>query len=313
MARVGEGDRQTALLGEYAQCQLAHPRYAILEGAIDLHLHPGPTVSPRSVDFFDAAADAARIGMRALVYKPLYFATMDAAYAARKATPTVDVFGGVTLDQVAGGLSPTTVQLAIQAGAKFVWMPLFDSAHTRAKTAEVPFYKDRVFGSACLSIFNADGRILDEVVQIVDLVAAAPGVVLATSHLSPRESLALVQLAKERRVEQVIVTHPTADIIGATLAEQKELARLGALLEHSWGYTQPKATGAGQNPVKIAEAIQAVGPKHCVMSSDMGIWSSPPPVEGLRCFAEIMIRLGITEAGIDMMLKRNPARVLGLS
>ncbi len=291
---------------------MSRQAYGILEGAIDIHLHPGPNISPRSVDLFEAASDAARVGMRAVVYKPLYFATMDAAYAAQKAVPEVRVFGGVTLDQVAGGLRPTTVKLAIQLGAKVIWMPLFDSAHTRAKTADVPFYKDRVFGSDSLSIFDKDGKIIDAVVEIVDLVAASPGVVLDTSHLSPKECIALIKLAKERRVEHVVVTHPTANIIGATIDEQKEMARLGALLNHCWGYMQPKPVGAGQDPSKVAEAIKAVGPKHCIMSSDMGIWYSPPPVEGMRCFAEVMMQCGLTRQDIDVMMKTNPARVLGL-
>lgn len=298
---------------DYRKSQMSHSRYSILEGAIDIHLHPGPNISPRSVDFFEAALDAARVGMRALVYKPLYFATMDAAYAAQKMVPEVKVFGGVTLDQVAGGLRPTTVKLAIQMGAKFIWMPLFDSAHTRAKTADVPFYKDRVFGSASLSILDKAGKIIDDVVEIVDLIVSSPGVVLATSHLSPAESIALIKLAKQRGVEHVVVTHPTANIIGATIDEQKEMVRLGALLNHCWGYMQPKPTGAGQDPSKVAEAIRAVGPKHCIMSSDMGIWYSPPPVEGLRCFAEVMMQLGLTRQEIDVMLKTNPARVLGMA
>jgi len=264
------------------------------------------------VDFIEAAQDAARAGMRALVYKPLYFATMDAAYAAEKAVPEVKVFGGVTLDQIAGGLRPATVKIAIKMNAKVIWMPLFDSAHTRARTANVPFYKDRIIGSDSLSIFNSEGQITKDVLEILELLAASPDVVLATSHLSPSESIALIAAAKGRGVEKIVVTHPEANIVGASMEDQLRMVELGAYLNLCWGYMQPKPAGAGQDPRVTAKVIKAVGAENCIMSTDMGIGYAPRPVEGLRCFAEIMMGLDIGQEEIDMMLKQNPAKILGI-
>jgi len=287
--------------------------FSILEGAIDIHLHPGPNISRRRVDIFEAARDAYQVGMKALVYKPLYFATMNEAYAAQKIVTGIKVFGGVTLDQIAGGLRPATVEAAIKFGAKFIWMPLFDSHHTRERTAKAPFYKSRFIGNDILTIFDSEGNIKKNVIEIVDLIASAPGTVLDTSHLSPKESIALIALAKKHGVENIVVTHPSANIIGASIEEQKEMVRLGAYLNHCFGPILPKPTGAGEDPKKIAQAIKAVGAEHCVISTDMGIWYSPPPVEGLREFSEILMQLGITRKEIDLMIKKNPSELLGLS
>jgi len=287
--------------------------FSILEGAIDIHLHPGPSISRRRVDIFEAARDAYKVGMRALVYKPLYFATMNEAYAAQKIVQGIKVFGGVTLDQIAGGLRPATVEVAIKFGAKVIWMPLFDSVRTRERTAKVPFYKSRLFGDDELTIFDSDNKIKKNVIEIVDLIASAPGTILDTSHLSPKESIALIGLAKKRGVENIVVTHPCANIIGASIEEQKEMVRLGAYLNHCFGPILPKPTGAGQNPEEVAQAIKEVGAENCVLSTDMGIWYSPPPVEGLRSFVEILMQLDITQEEIELMIKKNPARLLGLS
>jgi hypothetical protein len=286
--------------------------FEILEGAIDIHLHPGPSITARRVDFFEAARDAASVGMRAVVYKPLYFATLDAAYAAQVVVPEIKVFGGVTLDAVAGGLRPATVEVAIRMGAKVIWMPLFDSAHTRMQAERVPFYKKRLFGNDSISILDEAGKVKPEVMEIIDLIAAAKSVVLDACHLSPRETVILTREARKRGVENVVATHPSANIIGATIQEQKEMAEAGAYLNHCFGYQLPKPDAPGQDPRGVAEAIKAVGPKHCIMSSDMGIWYSPPPVEGLRSFCEIMMQLGIERSEIDVMVKENPARVLGM-
>jgi len=287
--------------------------FDILEGAIDFHLHPGPSISRRRVDIFEAARDAYRVGMKALVYKPLYFATMSDAYAAQKMVPGIKVFGGVVLDQIAGGLRPATVEVAIKMHAKVIWMPLFDSTQTRKSADAVPFYKSRFFGNDILTIFDANKKIKDEVFEILDLIASSPGVILSTSHLTPSESLAIIKAAKERGVEKIVVTHPTANIIGASIKEQVEMSKLGAYINHCFGYILPKPTGAGQNPVLVAEAIKAVGADRCILSSDMGIWYSSTPVEGLRSYVEILMQCGISRKEIDLMIKKNPSEILGLS
>jgi hypothetical protein len=59
--------------------------------------------------------------------------------------------------------------------------------------------------------------------------------------------------------------------------------------------------------------MRAVGPENCIMSTDFGQIFNPPPVEGMRMYIENMLRCGITEDEITQMVKKNPARALGLA
>jgi predicted metal-dependent phosphotriesterase family hydrolase len=61
-----------------------------------------------------------------------------------------------------------------------------------------------------------------------------------------------------------------------------------------------------------AQAIRAVGVDQCVLSSDMGHPANPPHPDGLISFFKGLGREGFTSAEIDVMSKKNPARILGL-
>ena len=64
---------------------------------------------------------------------------------------------------------------------------------------------------------------------------------------------------------------------------------------------------------EIVHAIKEIGSEHCIMSTDFGQITNPPPVEGMRMYMEMMLLLGITEEEIITMTKTNPVTVLGLN
>ena len=59
-------------------------------------------------------------------------------------------------------------------------------------------------------------------------------------------------------------------------------------------------------------AIQEIGAEHFLMSSDLGQATSPSHVDGLRAYVTAFRNAGLTDDQIDLMLRRNPARLLGL-
>ena len=64
-----------------------------------------------------------------------------------------------------------------------------------------------------------------------------------------------------------------------------------------------------------ADWIRAVGPAHCIMSSDLGgarPYPRPLPTQGMLDYMNGLHKLGISVADINMMAKTNPAIVLGL-
>ena len=91
-----------------------------------------------------------------------------------------------------------------------------------------------------------------------------------------------------------------------TLDEMREAARLGALLElvHS-----PMTDDQLR---KEAEAIKAIGAASFVLSSDLGQPQNPLHTDGLLAMYQGLMRHGIPAADIDLMARKNPARLLGL-
>jgi hypothetical protein len=244
--------------------------------------------------------------------KPMEFTSMDKVYAAEKFVPEIRVFGGIILDNPVGGLNPEAVEKAIKLNAKFIWMPVFDAHNTRKRTELVPSYKTMIDQSKpSLSLVDSEGKVKPEVKKIVEIIAKAKGVVLATGHISPEESIALIDEAKSKGIEHVVVTHVSSTIIGATIEQQKIMAKKGAILEHVWTICLPRPDRQAQHPSEISDAIKAVGAKHCVMATDLGNYYHHP-VDGFRSYVLHMRALGISDDEIDIMTKGNPARILGL-
>lgn len=288
-----------------------------LRGAVDIHLHPAPDLGgPRRVDFIEAAEQAREVGMEALLYKPLTFPTMDRAFAAMKAVPGIRIFGGIMLDWCVGGLNPKAVKVAVeQWGAKYVFFPVFNSAHTMKRSAGSAVYEMRLRqlgtkpGERGMSILKNTGEVLPEVEEIINIAAENEGTVLDSGHCSPEESLVLIEEARRAGVEYITVSHPTASIIDATLEQQREMARKGGYLVQ----TAAQIFTPGElDPKRVFEAIKTTGPAYNVMATDGGILHSPPPVELLRLFVFYMERMGITGKEIDLMIKENPKKILGL-
>ena len=61
-----------------------------------------------------------------------------------------------------------------------------------------------------------------------------------------------------------------------------------------------------------AKAIRAVGPEHCILSSDLGQAMNPVHTDGWIRYLQMFREAGFNQAEIDRMAKINPARFLGL-
>jgi hypothetical protein len=60
------------------------------------------------------------------------------------------------------------------------------------------------------------------------------------------------------------------------------------------------------------EAITALGPERCILMSDAGQRHNPMPAECLRIFAQSVFESGISEDGVERMIKHNPLELLEL-
>lgn len=278
-----------------------------LAGVIDLHCHSAPDVVARSVDDVQLARLARAAGMRAVVLKNHYTATADRAALAMSAVGGIEIFGGLVLNRAVGGLNAEAVRrLSETAGGrgKIVWLPTFDAQAAGSATgARRPFIP-----------VIAAGRPVPELAEVLREVAHHR-LVLATGHAAAADSRLVVAAARAAGIEHIVVTHALFPPLSAKPADLLALAKLGAWLEFSWlMHHAPAAPGRPMVPLAVCvDAIRAVGAEHIVLSSDFGQAANPPPPEGMRAFLAALRTAGITEAELDLMARRNPARILGLA
>src|SRR5438093_13583031 len=79
----------------------------LLQGAIDLHCHSGPSVMPRYFDHYDAMQEASSVGMRALLIKDHYYSATPVTDMLNKhfSHLKVTLLSGVPLNNTTGGLN----------------------------------------------------------------------------------------------------------------------------------------------------------------------------------------------------------------
>jgi microsomal dipeptidase-like Zn-dependent dipeptidase len=137
----------------------------------------------------------------------------------------------------------------------------------------------------------------------------------------PEEIVAVVRRGRELGVKNIIVTHGLTNVPGLTMAQAKEIAALGAVIEVCYlqfqaGPNAPLAflTHWTQIGAKhVAQAVKEFGARSLVISSDLGQSANITHPDGLEAAIAAMKREGISDADIDTMMRKNPARLLGLN
>jgi hypothetical protein len=287
----------------------------LVEGAIDFHVHASPDpVERRRLDALELARQAKEARMRAVVIKSHHYGTAPLAYAVNQVVPGFLLIGSLVLNSAVGGLNPEAVEVAVAMGARVIWMPTYssviDTERRQANMATRPL-TSRAMTHQGISLLDRGGRLLPEVVSILEVVKGA-NAVLSTAHVSIPEIYALVEAAHGLGI-RVTVTHPLNESYGAklTLQQQLELAARGALMEHCFLDFMPPPYG-GLKITVLAEHIKSVGAEHCLLCTDFGQYQNPTPLQGFRMMLAELLKAGVSEVELTTMIKTNPARLLSL-
>jgi hypothetical protein len=289
--------------------------WAAVRGAIDLHVHVGPDVIPRRIDDVDLAREFHRHGLGGFVLKSHYVPTAERAVAVGRVVPGVRVMGAVALNHAVGGLNPAALEVAARLGARVVWMPTVDAANEWARRqggSPAPAWgefherlRSREGYPPPISLLGGAGELVEAANECVEVVAAY-GMVLATGHVGRDEVFALVARARQLGVASVVVTHVEFPSLDLSPADQLELARQGALLEHC--YTT--AFTGKTTWERMFANIRATGAGAALISTDLGQAANPPVADGLADFAERLLRAGFSSEDVRRMAVTNPARLL---
>jgi len=312
------------------------PNDPALKGAIDMHAHQDPDSfgpsygqAARSIDALDLYTRAKAAGMRGFVIKEHLDQSAGLAYYMRKLHPDFEFFGGMGSNLTTGTkVNPWAItHMAEMRGGwgRIVWMPSWDSENSIHKLPRKP--PGYVAVAECKGLpfwINYPkpcdgGELLPEVKEALQIIARTKtrdsngDLILATGHNSGPEVKLLVKEAVRVGVKHIIITHPLLDIVDMTPAEIKETVAMGPEIyaEFTSQFGNP---GARPEMVKqYVEGIRAAGVEHAFVSSDTGQVNSNWQPDALANCAKVLRANGFTEHELDLLLKINPAKILGIA
>jgi hypothetical protein len=290
------------------------PKVSPAAGVIDMHVHSHPDVFGRNMDDIDVAQLAKARGLRGILLKNHISETASRAALVMKVVPGIEVFGGIVLNKAVGGINPDAVEWMhrVYGGrGKVVWLPTFE-ADKHVKTLAKP--------DAVGLTVAPNGKVSAEMEAILKIIARE-NLLLATGHVHPEEIIAVTRRARELGVKNILVTHGLTNVPGLTMAQAKEVVAMGAVIEVCFlqflagpNAPLPFLTHWTQIGAKhVAQAVKELGAKSLVISSDLGQSANMTHPDGLEAAIVQMKAAGVTDADIDVMMRRNPARLLGLN
>jgi len=285
----------------------------ILRGAIDIHIHGYPeALVDAGWDFAWIAKKAYDAGMRAIVCKSMHSDTAPMAYfvqqiidkyiSEKEEQPrSFNVYGGVVLNWAVGGLNPIAVETSAKLGAKIIWLPSHDAAHHMRVLQE----------GQGIEVLDKNDNVLPELVEIFKIIAKYD-IILDLNHTSTKERFIMTEEAQKCGVNKILLTHPQWNVNRMTPDQMAEIAEKGAYI----GLFLYSAFPHFNNPVcdrtEVLKIIEKVGPEKCVIGTDFGSMLNPPPVEGMKLFIRLLLAMGVSNKSIDIMLKSNGAKLLGI-
>lgn len=289
----------------------------LLDGAVDLHVHPAPSPYPRRIGPLGAARHAAQAGMRAVALKSHHHCTAtDVAALAAEGLDTggVTVVGGIVLNSQVGGFNPHAVALSLALGGRIVWLPTISSpahiAHVDHGSANFPSATVSLPPEPAIDAVGPDGAIRAEVREVLRLVAEADAI-LASGHLPAASIVAVFELAHELGVRRLLVNHPNF-IVGASVQDVRRLVELGAYVEHATCMYDDDSRFKSFDLPELVGWIKAIGCERSMLASDLGQDGNPLPAESFRTILQALRAEGFTERELRLMVADNPAALLGL-
>lgn len=288
----------------------------LLVGAIDPHVHTGPSIAARALDHLEYAQQASKAGFAAIVTKDHDYSGVMTAALISKHHPELKtkIYSGIALNNVVGGLNPYAVEHTAAMGGKIVWLPTLTAEnHFRwEKTANWvhPASTSKIRPASPVPVLNPDKTVRDDMKEILDVVAKN-NMTLASGHLHVSETWIVFEEAKKRGVTRLILTHPE-DIVDASLNDVKGIASMGAYVEHSLCMFLEGCKFKSCEAEDLKKHIEAAGVDRTIMCSDLGQVGTFDPIDGIRRGIKLCIDFGYSDAEIRKMVSTNTAHVLGI-
>lgn len=292
---------------------------ALLKGAVDLHVHSGPSVMPRILDHEDAMAQAEEAGFAAILFKDHYYPGMAHAEILEKTYPDrkVRLFSGTALNNSTGGVNRYAVDHCVKLRGKIVWMPTFSAKNHIEKYASkhkqamsFPTTREKMVEPLPLTVLDDAGKLTDETKVCLDLIAEGD-IILAGGHLHVTEQVPMFEEARKRGVKKMMINHPTY-LIDCTDQDMRDFTSMGVYLEHSLCMFIENSRTKMFEASDLKHLIEVGGVDRTILGSDLGLTQAPMPVEGYRQVVNILLDMQYSEADIRKLISGNAAHLLGI-
>lgn len=301
---------------EPAAVQVEQRIDALLKGAVDPHVHSGPSIAPRGVDHVELLRQASETGFAAVVTKDHdYSGVMTAALIKKHFRELkTKLYSGIVLNNVVGGFNPYAVEHTAAMGGKIVWLPtLAAENHLRWQATANwthPASTEKMRPVTAIKVLNDDKSVRDDVKEVLDIVAKND-MVLASGHLHVSETWLVFEEAQRRGIKRLVFTHPE-DIVDASLNDVKGIAAMGAFVEHSLCMFLEGCKFKSREPEDLRHQIDAAGVEQTILCSDLGQTGTFSPLDGFRRGIKLCIDLGYDDDQIRKMVSTNTAAALGI-
>ncbi|WP_273502482.1 DUF6282 family protein [Paracoccus sphaerophysae] len=287
----------------------------LMKGAVDLHVHAGPSLHPRKLDHIAALREADAQGMRAILLKDHYYPTMPIATLINENLGfKAQAIGSIVLNNPLGGLNPSAVDYALKQGAKVVWMATAHAKNHMDHEAEKPGFRfpqnsKKTVAPIPLTLTDDAGIVRDEVKHILDLIAEADAVV-SGGHHHARELFPFYEEAKARGVKRLFLNHPTY-VNDCSFQDITSLVGMGVKMEHS-ACMFVESTFKMFDAEHLKSVIDAAGVDNSFFGTDLGQMNNPSPAEGMRMMIQMLIDLGYSDEDIRKMTTTIAVDLAGL-
>jgi Family of unknown function (DUF6282) len=289
----------------------------VLEGAVDLHVHPAPSPLPRRIDAREAGELAGEAGFDAIVVKSHHHSTVMDVLALGQPGGNgsgARVYGGIALNSAVGGLNPHAVDLALKMGGRIVWFPTIASpqhiAHHRSHpNLKFPKLAVQLQPEEPIDVLEGNGQLKPEVDRILESIAEADAI-LASGHMAPASISAVFEAAREKGVRRMLVNHPNF-VIEASYDDARHWVGLGAVIEHSLCMYDDESAFYHWDLKTLVKWIEAVGAEHSTLGSDLGQMANPLPTDAFRKIVTGLLERGMPERDVRRMVADNPRNLLG--
>lgn len=277
---------------------------ARLKGALDVHVHADPcSLIPRSQDYTEVAVECARAGMRAVVRKDHVYSTVGEAAAIQRHVDhlvetgalenRIEVYGGVPTRFCADA---SLIKDALRFGAlKEIWMnpvggvPLLDGLKVKDEVRDL------------IKMARDNG---------VGLNLGPPNHSVAYGGIDDYDGLAPLVDAVAEIGCLACLDHPLSSY------DVDEIDRLTPAGVYAGLFCFPSLPsiikGPLADPQETMDLLGRIGPERCIVASDVGTVLEPTSLESMRLMVRFLLALGLSERDVDVMLKVNPAKLIGL-